>query len=373
MQASYWEQDAMLDADFIVVGAGLAGLQTALELRARQPHASIRVLERGALPSGASSRNAGFACFGSLSEFLHDVDTMGMEAAVGLVARRWHGLHRLRARLGDTAIGYEGLGGFELLRDADLPALERMAQANACLAPLFGRPVFALDETARARCGFGTQVRAIVGNTLEGQLHPGLLMHALARLAAQHDIQLHTGVAVDALEDGDGGVHVHAGTPSHTVFHAARVAVCINGFTAGLLPDCGIVPGRGQVLLTEPVPGLAWRGSYHIERGFYYFRNVGERVLLGGARHLFMEDEATTELALTGSVQGSLEKLLRDIILPARKPCIAQRWSGIMGFTADKQPVVRRVSERVAIGFGCNGMGVALSADIAERTAKLLT
>lgn len=373
MQASYWEQDAMLEADFIIVGAGLVGLQTALELRARQPHASIRVLERGALPSGASTRNAGFACFGSLTEFLHDVDTMGANAAVELVARRWYGLHRLRARLGNAAIGYEGLGGFELLRDADLPALERMEQANACLQPLFGRPVFALDEAARARCGFGPQVRALVGNTLEGQLHSGLLMRALAQLAAQHDIQLHTGTAVDALDDGDGGVCVHIGTPSPTVFRAARVAVCVNGFTAGLLPGCGIVPGRGQVLLTEPVPGLAWRGSYHIERGFYYFRNVGERVLLGGGRHLFMEDEATTELALTDSVQGALENVLQSIILPGRHPRIEQRWSGIMGFTADKQPIVRHVSERIALGFGCNGMGVALGADIAERMAELLT
>lgn len=372
MQASYWEQDAMLDADFIVVGAGLVGLQTALELRARQPHATIRVLERGALPSGASSRNAGFACFGSLTEFLHDIDAMGIDTAVELVRRRWHGLQRLRALLGDAAIGYEELGGFELLRDADLPALARMAQANACLAPLFGCMVFALDESARGRSGFGPQVRAVVGNTLEGQLHSGLLMQALARLAARHNIQLHTGVAVDALDEGDGSVRVHAGTPSHMVFRAARVAVCINGFTADLLPGCGIVPARGQILLTEPVPGLAWRGCYHLERGFYYFRNVGERVLLGGARHLSMEDETTTALALTDKVQGALESLLQDIILPDCKPHIAQRWSGIMGFTADKQPVVRRVSERVAIGFGCNGMGVALSADIAERTAQLL-
>jgi hypothetical protein len=42
-----------------------------------------------------------------------------------------------------------------------------------------------------------------------------------------------------------------------------------------------------------------------------------------------------------------------------------------MGFAADAQPIVRRVSERVALGFGCNGMGVALSAEIAVDTAAL--
>ena len=150
-------------------------------------------------------------------------------------------------------------------------------------------------------------------------------------------------------------------------------SVCVNGFTRDLLRGCGIVPARGQVLVTEPIPGLTWQGAYHLERGFYYFRNIGERVLLGGARHLCIDAETTTELTLTDTVQQALESLLHDTILPDRKPRIAQRWAGIMGFTADKQPMVRRMSQRIVLGFGCNGMGVALGADIAERTARLLT
>jgi hypothetical protein len=43
-----------------------------------------------------------------------------------------------------------------------------------------------------------------------------------------------------------------------------------------------------------------------------------------------------------------------------------------MGFAADKQPMVRRLSDRIVLGFGCNGMGVALSADVAAETAALL-
>jgi glycine/D-amino acid oxidase-like deaminating enzyme len=371
MQPSFWEQDAMLDADFIVVGGGLLGLQTALELRARRPHAAIRVLERGALPCGASSRNAGFACFGSLTELLHDFATMGEDAAVELVARRWRGLQRLRARLGDAAIGYEALGGFELLFDADLPALERLEQVNACLKPVFGREPFSVDMAALERAAFGPRVRALVANPLEGQLHSGLLMQSLARLAAQQDIQVHTGVTVDALEETGDGVRVHV--VQGAAFRAAAVALCINGFSRDLLPDAGIVPARGQVLVTEPIPGLPWRGCYHLDRGYYYFRNVGERVLLGGARHLCMDAEATTELAVTDTVQHALETLLHDTILPGRQVRIAQRWAGIMGFSADKQPIARRVSERVALGFCCNGMGVALGAEVAVQTAQILT
>lgn len=369
MQASFWERDAMLAADFIVVGAGLIGLQTALELRQRRPQARIIVLERGALPAGASSRNAGFACFGSLSEILHDFDTIGETAALALIERRRRGLERLRRRLGDAAIGYEGLGGFELLFDAQLPVLQRLDEVNGKLRALFGQEVFAVDGAALQASSFGAQVKALVRNPLEGQLHSGRLMRALATLAAQQGIAIHSGVAVQALDESDGEVRVHAG---ELTFCAARVALCTNGFTRDLLPQAGIVPGRGQVLVTEPVRGLPWRGTYHFEQGFYYFRNVGERVLFGGGRHLDIEAETTAEMVPSAAIQNALERLLHETILPGRSFRIEQRWAGVMGFSADRKPQVCAVSERVVLGFGCNGMGVALSPEIAAETAALL-
>ena len=118
---SFWEQDAMLEADRLVIGAGLIGLLTALEWRDAHADARIVVLERGLLPSGASSRNAGFACFGSLTELLGDIDAVGMDATVALVERRWHGLARLRARVADMTMALENHGGFELLTASQLP------------------------------------------------------------------------------------------------------------------------------------------------------------------------------------------------------------------------------------------------------------
>jgi glycine/D-amino acid oxidase-like deaminating enzyme len=373
MQISYWEQDAMLDADHIVIGGGIIGLQTAIELRERAPAARIVVLERGLLPAGASSRNAGFACFGSLTEILHDIDLMGADAALAVVERRWRGLQRLRRRLGDEAIGYEEYGGFELLQPAHAGALARLDEANEHLRRLFGRQVFAVDAEGLRRSGFGPQVQALVGNPLEGQVHSGRLMRALALLAARSGIEIHTGAAVQALHDEGDCIRVEVGEQRALAFRAPSVAVCTNGITSALLPASGIVPGRGQVIVTEPVAGLPWRGTYHLDEGFYYFRNVGERVLLGGGRNLDFIGEETTEMALSEAIQARLETLLRETILPGRPWRIAHRWAGIMGFAADKQPIVRRVSPRVVLGFGCNGMGVALGADIAAETATLLT
>jgi glycine/D-amino acid oxidase-like deaminating enzyme len=149
--------------------------------------------------------------------------------------------------------------------------------------------------------------------------------------------------------------------------------VCTNGITGELLPQSGIAPGRGQVLVTAPIAGLRWRGTYHLDEGFFYFRNVGDRVLLGGGRNLDFDMETTTDMALTDKIQSALEKLLREVILPDCKPRIECRWAGIMGFAADRQVAVRHLSERIVLGFGCNGMGVALSPEIAADTAELLT
>lgn len=372
MQLSFWEQDAMLDADFIVIGGGIVGLQTALELRERRPQDRIVLLERGLLPAGASSRNAGFACFGSLTEILHDFDTLGEAATLALVERRWRGLKRLRHRLNDDAMGYEGLGGFELLFESRLNALDRLDEINGKLRPLFGQDVFSLAEQALRTSRFGAKVRAIVCNPLEGQVHSGRLMRSLAMLATQRGIEIHTGALVQALEDGDACVRMRIAGTHDLSFRAARVAVCTNGIASELLPQCGISPARGQVLVTEPISGLPWRGTYHLEQGFYYFRNVGEHVLVGGGRHLDFLAEATREMALTQTIQSALERLLQEIVLPDRKVRIEHRWAGVMGFTADRQPKVCRISDRIALGFGCNGMGVALGADIAAQTAALL-
>ncbi|RXG17999.1 FAD dependent oxidoreductase [Leeuwenhoekiella aestuarii] len=73
---SYWEYKSWFsNVDFTIVGSGITGLNCALRLRALHPSAKILIVERGNLPQGASTKNAGFACFGSLSELIADLNT----------------------------------------------------------------------------------------------------------------------------------------------------------------------------------------------------------------------------------------------------------------------------------------------------------
>ena len=64
---SYWEKQSLLQYDHIVLGSGIVGLSAAISLKERQPQARVLVLERALLPTGASTKNAGFACIGSLT------------------------------------------------------------------------------------------------------------------------------------------------------------------------------------------------------------------------------------------------------------------------------------------------------------------
>ena len=115
MSLSYWEIKSWLtDIDYTIVGSGIVGLNCALQLKTRFPKAKIIILEKGILPQGASTKNAGFACFGSLSEILDDLKTHSDSEVLSLIKQRIQGLNTLRQTLGDDKIAYKPFGGYEL-------------------------------------------------------------------------------------------------------------------------------------------------------------------------------------------------------------------------------------------------------------------
>ena len=360
------------DPHLVVVGAGIVGLFTALHYQRRHPRHRVIVLERGPHPTGASVKNAGFACFGSPSELLADMDNEGADGALIRVEERWLGLLELRAELGDQAIGYEATGGHEIYT-ADDPLYTRVAdrfdQLNQQLADIVGASVFQWDNAAIARFGL-SRTAHLVRNDHEGPLHSGLLMNALMGKAQEAGVMLRVNSAVTAINEADGHAAVHL--VNGELLRAGRVVVATNGYASELLPDLDIRPARGQVLLTSSVPGLRLRGTFHMNEGYFYFRDLHGAILLGGGRILDLAGEATTEDGVTDQIQSALEEMLRDVILAGRTFTIEQRWSGIMGFrSTGKTPLVEYVSPRVIAAVGLSGMGVAIGIRVARRAAAL--
>lgn len=370
MELSFWEKkNWFTDVDYTIVGSGIVGLHTALRLRERFPESKILVLEKGMLPQGASTKNAGFACFGSISEIIDDLHTHSEEEVIQLIQKRWQGLQMLRKRLGDQAIDFRPYGGYELfLNDDQLgyqECLGKMPFINEILKPLFRSDVFVKEFD---RFGFNGIHEYLVFNPFEAQIDTGNMMQVLLKLAISENILILNRQTVTAFTEKTSGVEVALDDFS---FSTQKLLFTTNGF-ASKLTNGGVKPARAQVLITEPIPNLDIKGTFHLDKGYYYFRNFGDRILFGGGRNLDFEGETTTEFGQTEIIQNQLEKLLHEVILPGREFQIEHRWSGIMGMGASKKPIVEQISQHVYCGVRLGGMGVAIGSLIGTELADLI-
>lgn len=373
-QISHWEQSAFFSQiDVLVVGSGIVGLNAAIRIKELRPRYKVLIVERGPLPAGASTRNAGFACFGSASELRADYTAHGT-AVWDLVARRWEGLQALRKLLGDSNIGYEHLGGFELFGESDAQEYEAcVAQLqifNQELKSITGREgVFQQASSKIENLGFA-QTRYLIENTAEGQIDTGLMMKNLIRLARSTGIEIINGLAITTIEEGSTGVRIQ--TESGWELTASKVIIATNGFARDLLPELSVQPARNQVLITTPLPDLRVRGCFHVDRGYVYFRNVGDRLLIGGFRNLEEDRETTAEFGHTETIQTALHTFVSEVILPGQPWEVERSWSGILGVGTNKAPIIRRLSDRIQVGVRLGGMGIAIGTLVGREAANSL-
>lgn len=371
MQLSYWEiKSWFTDVDFTIVGSGIVGLNCALSLRKKYPKSKILVLERGLLPSGASTKNAGFACFGSVSEILDDLKNHTEEEVFNLVKKRVDGLQLLRKNLGDKKLCYQGLGGYELFRSEDVPLYEECTQRldfiNKLLEPIFSEKVFQLKAQD---FGFQSLLSASFFTPFEGQLDTGKMMTALIKKTVKKDILILNGASVTGFSELKTQVNIQLN--DRFDFKTGKLLIATNGFANEILKE-NVQPARAQVLITKPIKNLKIKGNFHLDRGYNYFRNIDGRILLGGGRNLDFKGEETTQQSTTIGIQLHLEALLKTVILPETSFEIDQRWSGTMGVGPQKNPILKPLSENVFCGIRMGGMGVAIGSIVGKELADLV-
>jgi glycine/D-amino acid oxidase-like deaminating enzyme len=370
MEFSYWElKNWFSNVDYTVVGSGIVGLHTALQLRNRFPKSKIIVLEKGLLPQGASTKNAGFACFGSVSEIMDDLKTHSEQEVIALVDKRIKGLQLLRKNLGDQAIDYKNFGGYELFLNADeafyTKTLAQLPFINSLLKSLFDKNIFTQEQN---QFGFKGICEAVIFNPFEAQIDTGNMMQALLKKAIENNILILNQQEVLSFEEKSEKVTI---STKNITFSTKKLLFATNGF-AESLTNGAVKPARAQVLITEPIENLSIKGTFHLDKGYYYFRNINNRILLGGGRNLDFKGETTSAFGQTTLIQNQLEQLLKEVILPNQDFKIAHRWSGIMGLGESKNPIVNQISEHVFCGVRLGGMGVAIGSLVGTELANLV-
>jgi gamma-glutamylputrescine oxidase len=371
MQHSYWENTSFFcNADFAIVGAGFLGLFTSLELKSKYPNKSIVILEKNNLPYGASTRNAGFACFGSPTELIADAKNNGVEVMLHTTEQRFKGIEKIKKIFNPYSIEYDACGGFECISNRlnNIPALQdNIQELNQQLALVFNKKnVFENITNQLQELGL-QNFDALYKNALEGGLHSGKLMQLLIQKAFALGISILYNSPVTNITTLSNTVELQL--PTNTI-KAQHVIVCTNAFVNTLLVHENVVPARGQIFITKPIDDLQMKGTFHYNEGYYYWRNVGNRILLGGARNSDMENEQTTSFSTTATIQQQLIQFAQEHFVHFNTESIDYSWSGIMAFTNNKLPLVKSINSQITMAIGCNGIGVALTPMLAEVIAN---
>ncbi len=373
---SFWERESFFsESDVTIVGSGITGLLSAIRIREKFPKASITILERSPIPFGASTRNAGFACFGSPTEILSDIQSMGEKEAYTLLAERWSGIKELLHIVKPYDVDFKFLGGYELFFKGDKKKYEetcsKIHYLNELLSDL-ANEVFLIDDDLDELEGIKNAIGAIY-TPYEGQLHSGKLVLKLIQKVHSNGVIMISGVEVHQIErSGD----THLLHTSMGDLKTKQAIVCTNGLSATLLPDLPVAPKRGQVIVTEPLPSpLEWKSNLHWDEGFYYARNIGDnRILLGGARNVDFTGESTDQMQTSDAIQNELESVLKKYFKVPASTAIEYRWAGIMGFGPqnEKGYLVGKTDTEVIYGVRLSGMGIALAPIIAKKISEFL-
>ena len=325
-------------ADVAIVGGGITGLSAALTLA--RAGKRVRLHEARAVASGASGRNGGFALRGGAMTYDSARDWLGPEAA----ADYW--------RLTETYVDRMGeLGADAFTRTGSL----RLAGGDE-------RDELRAEYEALREDGFEAEWRDELPEPLAGRfpgalfhpddavLQPARLVRRLAQTAADAGVEIreHERVAdVDALD-------------------ADAVLVATDGYPSGLLGELEglIIPTRGQMIATEPLPERLYAMPHYGRHGYdYWHQNAEGRLIVGGFRDADMDSEFTATEATTERIQGVLESFAETLV--GRRPEITHRWSGVFGLVPDLMPVVgphpRRDDLWIAGGYSGHGNVLGLA------------
>lgn len=372
MSVSYWNDRSSKtpsSADIVIIGGGIAGLSAAYWIGREDPSMKVVVVEKHEIGAGATGRNAGFVTCGSVEHFNRLVEKHGKAEALDIWRFSEDNMLLLKEHIIQDAANdllFEHKGSFSLAStDTEFKELKNSAQ----MMEKMNIRVETIDEQ-----GIQSRLGAVgfVGGIKyvdDGSVHPIRLLERIrSKLSKNVDVCEHH--EVFAIENSGEGKRVRT-NKGH--IDCSLVVYATNGYSPLLNKffDDKIFPTRGQILATAPVPRFM-EGPCYANFVLDYFRQLptGEMVI-GGFRQLQKDVEKGYSDETSDLIQSALDKFLHDHIPSIRSAPITHRWSGIMGFSVDGQPMVGALPTDEQLffvgGFTAHGLGLAF------HSGKVLT
>ncbi|HZZ05315.1 FAD-binding oxidoreductase [Paraburkholderia sp.] len=347
-----------------VIGAGLAGLSTALGL-AERGVADVAVLEAEQVGFGASGRNGGFVFGGYSLDCADLLKTLGPARARELYALTTDAVDLMRKRIRRYRI------------DCDV------TDAGVILANWFDEPARLDTQRRLMRDSFGVEWEPVAAAELASQLktsryhgglfernafhfHPLKYVLGVAGAAANAGVQIHEKSPVVRLQRGgarrEGAQREGAGFVVHTphgALEARHVVMAGGGYARNVYArvERAVLPIATYVMATEPLgarlkDAMDTRAAVYDTRfAFDYYRPLPDTRILWGGR-ISVRDRAPDVIA----------RLLRRDLLKVYPQLhdvrIEYAWGGLMSYARHKMPQIGRSADGVwyAVGFGGHGM-----------------
>jgi gamma-glutamylputrescine oxidase len=355
---SYWEKTQYwAPADLCIIGAGITGLSAAIFAKQSQPKEEVVVLERGFLPEGASTKNAGFACYGSVGELRDDILENGYDACLSLVKERYEGLNFLRNLVPDLEMDYSSCGGVELFNHNQTEEWEEcrklIPKLNKDLKGDFGADVYTESDDYQVFSNCIGSIRS----PFEGSLNPAKMMQSLYRKAISLGVKIFYNCEVNTYEK-EGDIY-NLKINQLPDLQTTKLLLCTNAFSTRF-GDFDLQAVRNMVLVSKQINWPFPNAVYHAQMGYFYFRRVGNRLLIGGGRHLARAEETGTEFGINPEVKKALLQFTEDYLGLKSEDLFEEEWSGILGVGKKKEPIIEELEPGLFTAFRLGGMGVAI-------------
>jgi glycine/D-amino acid oxidase-like deaminating enzyme len=355
------------ETEVAVIGAGYAGLSTALHLA--QKGIGVLVLEAREPGWGGSGRNGGQVIPG----VKYDPDEL--EGKFGKQAGA-----ALTEFMGATADNV-----FRLI-DAhrmDVPHIRtgwiQGAHARSGLAAVSSRAAQwrrrGVDAKLLDKAGIADHLGndAYLGGWLDprgGAIQPLSFARELCRVAQAAGAIVHGETFVDQIERDGAGWKV---TTRHGLAVKARkVVVCTNGYTKGLMPEIArtvIAPNSFQIA-TAPLSDNLRKSilpygqvTSDTRKLLLYFRLDHQGRLLMGGRGPFREPTGDQDWA---QLEGLIDRFYPQLQGAARE----YRWCGRVAITEDFLPHLHEPQPGLIVNIGCQGRGVGLETSMGIALAE---